>query len=72
MRWGDPGVIDPWPYLENGGPAPAPLGELCQLSGTMLVCPQANVGRWVALAVGQADPELPILLLAAVGETPLH
>ncbi|MER7498637.1 hypothetical protein AB0L05_00405 [Nonomuraea pusilla] len=69
-RWGDPGVIDLWPYWESEGTAPAPLDELCQLSGTMLVWWPPDAGRWVALTVGQADPEFPILLLAAVGETP--
>jgi hypothetical protein len=27
-------------------------------------------GRWLALAIGQGDKELPLELLAAVGETP--
>ncbi|MEV0197751.1 hypothetical protein [Nonomuraea sp. NPDC050691] len=70
-RWGEPEVIDLWPFLESENPAPEPMSELCQLSGRMLAWRRPDAGRWVALAVGQADPEFPIQLLAAVGETPL-
>jgi hypothetical protein len=71
-RWGKPEAVDLWPYLEptlnDTDPAPEPIGELCQLSGEMLVWRRPEAGRWVALAVGQADREFPIELLAAVGE----
>ncbi|MER6235571.1 hypothetical protein ABT185_05720 [Streptomyces clavifer] len=76
-RWGEPATVDLWPYLEEdaeGVPAPEPMGQLSNLAGSMQVwrpspdAPQAG-GRWVGLAVGQADPEFPIWLLAAVGET---
>ncbi|MGW6500123.1 hypothetical protein [Nonomuraea angiospora] len=70
-RWGGPEVVDLRPYLENEIPAPEPIGELCQLSGEMFVW-HPGAGRWVALAVGQADSEFPILLLAAVGERSLR
>ncbi|MFI7470109.1 hypothetical protein [Nonomuraea sp. NPDC049646] len=70
-RWGSPGVVDLWPYAEGEAAAPAPLDELGQLTGTMLAWRRPGAGRWVALAVGQADPEFPVLLLAAVGRTPL-
>ncbi|MFF5212936.1 hypothetical protein [Streptosporangium sp. NPDC000396] len=70
-RWGAPETIDLWPYLESEGPAPEPMITLCQLSGEMLVWRRPEAGRWVALAVGQADREFPIVLLAAVGETPI-
>ncbi|GAA4128539.1 hypothetical protein GCM10022416_04320 [Actinomadura keratinilytica] len=43
----------------------------CGLSGKMLVWQRPDAGRWLALAVGQADPEFPIQLLAAVGEVPI-
>lgn len=80
-RWGEPDTVDLWPYLDLGGPAPEPMGQLCNLAGSMQVWrlppgeregggdgePQG--GRWLGLAVGQADPEFPIWLLAAVGET---
>lgn len=69
-RWGGPEVVDLRPYLENEIPAPEPISELCQLSGEMFVW-HPGAGRWVALAVGQADSEFPILLLAAVGERSL-
>ncbi|WP_405810892.1 hypothetical protein OG524_16995 [Streptomyces sp. NBC_01520] len=84
-RWGEPGTVDLWPYLEEsqeGAPAPEPMGQLCNLAGSMQVWrpspggPDAphvresrTGGRWIGLAVGQADPEFPIWLLAAVGET---
>ncbi|MEU8326425.1 hypothetical protein AB0C33_49365 [Nonomuraea sp. NPDC048881] len=70
-RWGAPRVVDLWPYAEGEAAAPAPLDELGQLTGTMLAWRRPDVGRWVALAVGQADPEFPVLLLVAVGGTPL-
>ncbi|MFD4693073.1 hypothetical protein [Streptomyces sp. NPDC058463] len=80
-RWGEPDTVDLWPYLDLGGPAPEPMGQLCNLAGSMQVWrlppgeregggdgePQG--GRWLGLTVGQADPEFPIWLLAAVGET---
>ncbi|TDD14588.1 hypothetical protein [Nonomuraea diastatica] len=69
-RWGRHEVVDLWPYLESEIPVPEPMNELCQLSGAMFVW-RPGAGRWVALAVGQADPEFPIVLLAAVGETSL-
>ncbi|SDG67090.1 hypothetical protein SAMN05421505_106203 [Sinosporangium album] len=70
LRWGRPEVVDLWPYVESEIAAPELISELCQLSGKMSVW-HPGAGRWVALAVGQADPEFPIQLLAAVGETSL-
>ncbi|YCK37992.1 hypothetical protein ACNF49_29255 [Actinomadura sp. ATCC 39365] len=70
-RWGAPRVVDLWRRAETEDPAPAPLDELGQLTDTMLVWRRPDADRWVALAVGQADPEFPVLLLAAVGETSL-
>ncbi|WP_200827162.1 hypothetical protein [Thermomonospora echinospora] len=73
-RWGKPETVDLWPYLERAldetAPVPEPIGTLCGLSGEMQVWRRPETGRWVALAVGQADPEFPIELLAAVGEIP--
>ncbi|MEV4759249.1 hypothetical protein AB0J86_29705 [Micromonospora sp. NPDC049559] len=70
-RWGDPETVDLAPYLWGADPAPEPMGWLCQLGGAMDVWRPPGV-RWVALAVGQADPEFPIELLAAVAETPIR
>ncbi|WP_031083981.1 hypothetical protein [Streptomyces sp. NRRL WC-3549] len=72
-RWGEPETVELWPYLEEDAtPAPEPLGQLSNLAGSMqLWRPPAGGpegGRWLGLAVGQADPEFPIWLLAAVGE----
>jgi hypothetical protein len=52
-------------------PVPEPINRLCGLSSTMLRWRPPESGRWIALTVGQQDPELPIELLAAVGEAPL-
>ncbi|MEU6720590.1 hypothetical protein ABZ897_54835 [Nonomuraea sp. NPDC046802] len=71
MRWGQPEVVDLWPYLESESPVPEPLNQLCQLSDKMLVW-HPDVGRWVALLVGQADREFPIQLLAATSETSIR
>ncbi|GAA3033773.1 hypothetical protein GCM10010519_69790 [Streptomyces lactacystinicus] len=72
-RWGDPATVELWPYLGFDDPdpesaAPEPLGFLCNVAGTMRVWWLPSGGRWLALAVGQADPEFPFELLAAVGE----
>ncbi|MER5556629.1 hypothetical protein ABT001_34100 [Streptomyces sp. NPDC002793] len=71
-RWGEPDTVDLWPYLERdegADIAPQPVGQLCNLAGSMQVWRVPGGGRWLGLAVGQADPEFPIWLLAAVGET---
>ncbi|MEU6041200.1 hypothetical protein ABZ801_37990 [Actinomadura sp. NPDC047616] len=70
-RWGRPESIDLEPYLWGESPAPEPMQTLCVLSGEMLVWRRPDAGRWIALAVGQNDPEFPIELLAAVGEAPI-
>ncbi|MFJ3141058.1 hypothetical protein ACIPJM_01125 [Streptomyces halstedii] len=73
-RWGEPETVDLWPYLaEEASPVPEPLGQLSNLAGSMqLWRPPAEApgagGRWLGLTVGQADPEFPIWLLAAVGD----
>ncbi|MFD6530179.1 hypothetical protein [Streptomyces sp. NPDC060184] len=73
-RWGEPGTIDLWPWLagddepEMASAAPEPLGQLCNLAGSMQVWHIPGTTRWLGLTVGQADPEFPIWLLAAVGE----
>ncbi|GAT70294.1 hypothetical protein PS9374_05976 [Planomonospora sphaerica] len=70
-RWGSPETVDLEPYLWAEDPTPEPIDELCQLSGQMLVWRRPEAGRWVALAIGQADREFPIELLAAVGTVPV-
>ncbi|MFC9943017.1 hypothetical protein [Streptomyces pratensis] len=70
-RWGEPETVDLWPYLERdegADMAPEPMGQLCNLAGSMQVWRVPGGTRWLGLAVGQADPEFPIWLLAAVGE----
>lgn len=73
-HWGKPETVDLWPWLPSvlheAEAVPEPIGTLCELSGEMQVWRRPETGRWVALAVGQADPEFPIELLAAVGEIP--
>lgn len=70
-RWGKPETVDLWSYQESAGrsrPVPKPIDELCMLAGSMQVWRRPEVGRWVALTIGQGDKELPFELLAAVGE----
>ena len=67
--WGEPRRVDLWPYLEDDD-AQDPMLHLSQLSGSMLVW-HRGTGDWVALAIGQEDPEFPIQLLAAAGTEPL-
>ncbi|SCL69743.1 hypothetical protein GA0070608_4116 [Micromonospora peucetia] len=70
-RWGEPQTINLESYLWSEDQASEPINQLCQLSGEMYVWRPPGASRWVALAVGQGDPELPIELLSAVGE-PIH
>ncbi|MFD6990293.1 hypothetical protein [Streptomyces sp. NPDC059943] len=78
-RWGEPETVDLSPYLgvdshdpglgpESDLVVPEPMGFLCGLAGSMRVWRPTPAGRWLALAVGQADPEWPIQLLAGFGE----
>ncbi|MDX3537072.1 hypothetical protein PV721_22385 [Streptomyces sp. MB09-01] len=71
-RWGCPETVDLWPYLGFDGPdrqqpAPEPLVFLCNVAGSMQVWRLPDSDRWLALAIGQADPDFPLQLLAAVG-----
>ncbi|MFE1950263.1 hypothetical protein ACFW9D_07310 [Streptomyces sp. NPDC059524] len=68
-RWGAPHAIELWPYLETDGPVPEPMGFLSCMAGSVQVWRLPATDRWIGLAVGQADPEWPIQLLLAVGET---
>jgi hypothetical protein len=47
-----------------------PINFLSQLAGSMQAWPHEDSGRWLALTIGQGDKELPLELLAAVGQTP--
>ncbi|KPI15956.1 hypothetical protein OV450_8154 [Actinobacteria bacterium OV450] len=72
-RWGAPETVDLWPYLGLDAPdadvaAPEPLLFLSGVAGSMQVWRPGGSGRWIALAVGQADAEWPFQLLAAFGE----
>ncbi|URM96308.1 hypothetical protein LUW76_19340 [Actinomadura madurae] len=70
-RWGTPDQVDLGPYLWSEDPAPEPMGQLSQLGHDMLVWRPPETGRWVGLSVGQADPEFPIELRAAVADASL-
>ncbi|MFJ7156992.1 hypothetical protein ACIQUQ_18840 [Streptomyces sp. NPDC101118] len=75
-RWGPARTVELWPYLGSGHPdpgyqAPEPLSLLAGLAAGMEVWRPPGTERWVALAVGQADPEFPVHLLAAIGHGPL-
>lgn len=71
-RWGEPLVVDLLPYLRAGLKGEAvsePINCLSQLAGSMQAWPHLDPGRWLGLAIGQGDKELPLELLAAVGQT---
>ncbi|TGB16084.1 hypothetical protein [Streptomyces sp. MZ04] len=68
-------MVDLWPYLGLDDPdypdieeAPEPLGSLSMLAGSMRTWQVPSTGRWLGLAIGQVDRELPFELLAAVSE----
>ncbi|MFF0559455.1 hypothetical protein [Streptomyces sp. NPDC004266] len=70
-RWGDAFVVDLGPSLSaccEGEAVPEPLDYLSQQAVSMQVWPLPDSGRWLALAIGQADKELPLILFAAVGQ----
>ncbi|QES52001.1 hypothetical protein DEJ50_33425 [Streptomyces venezuelae] len=68
--WGNAFVVDLGPYLSagyEGESVPEPLDYLSQQAVSMQVWPLPDRGRWLALSIGQADKELPLILFAAVG-----
>ncbi|MFH8383890.1 hypothetical protein ACH4E7_23575 [Kitasatospora sp. NPDC018058] len=77
-RWGEPYDVDLWSYLvagygwdHPGRPSPVPLGLLSGKAVTLRVWPLPGAGaRWLGLAVGQEDKELPVVLLAALADGP--
>ncbi|MGE7439919.1 hypothetical protein [Kitasatospora sp. NPDC001175] len=65
--------MDLWPYLGFDHPvpdytAPEPLAFPSNVAGSMQVWQLPSADRWLALTIGQADPEFPFQLLAAAGE----
>lgn len=71
-RWGTPVPVDLTAYLRPEDPTPPePFDRLSQVSGEVLVWRPPGTDRWVGLAVGQADTEFPIELIAVVGVAPL-
>ncbi|TVL87822.1 hypothetical protein [Streptomyces sp. SAJ15] len=68
-RWGEPEAVDLTDHLERSAlhePVPPPLDSLCSYVGRLHAW--RVDGRWVAVGVGQGDRELPIQLVAAIGE----
>lgn len=71
-RWGTPVPVDLTAYVGPEDPTPPePLDRLSQVSGEVLVWCPPGTDRWVGLAVGQADTEFPLELIAVVGVAPL-
>ncbi|MEO3816311.1 hypothetical protein [Plantactinospora sp. B24E8] len=71
-RWGTPVPVDLTAYLRPEDPTPPePFERLSQVSGEVLVWRPPGTDRWVGLAVGQADNEFPVELIAVVGVAPL-
>ncbi|MFF7364185.1 hypothetical protein [Streptomyces sp. NPDC008125] len=69
-RWGHPFFVELGPFLSaalDGESVPEPLDELSQQAVSMRVWPLPGADRWLALAVGQADKELPLILFVAIG-----
>ncbi|MFK0201631.1 hypothetical protein [Streptomyces lavendulae] len=83
-RWGAPAVMDLNPLQDSDGTGtgtyadtgfgfdaeePEPIGFLSGVTSEVWVWRPDGSVRWVGLAVGQADPEWPLQLLAAFGES---
>ncbi|KAK1177721.1 hypothetical protein B7755_005770 [Streptomyces sp. NBS 14/10] len=69
LRWGEPEVLDLADHLERdamGERVPEPLRSLCGYVGR--VYGWRTDGRWIGLGIGQGDRELPLQLVAAIGE----
>lgn len=67
-----PTVMDLWPYLRagcEGEEVPEPLNSLSQQAVSMQAWPLRESGRWLALAIGQEDKELPLQRAQAVLES---
>ncbi|MGO4458850.1 hypothetical protein AB4039_16340 [Streptomyces sp. M-16] len=62
----DPG---PGPDPDFDAEEPEPIGFLSGVTSTLQVWLPGGSDRWVGLAVGQADAEWPLQLLAAFGES---
>ncbi|KJS63723.1 hypothetical protein [Streptomyces rubellomurinus] len=76
-RWGEPFTVDLWSYLvasfdgeQPGREAPEPIGLLSGRATALHVWPLPGGGRWLGLAVGQEDKELPVVLSVAVAAGP--
>ncbi|MEU2789962.1 hypothetical protein [Streptomyces sp. NPDC007100] len=69
LRWGEPEVLDLAGHLERvamGMPVQPPLDVLC--GQVPRVHAWRVEGRWIAVGLGEGDPEMPVFqLLAAVG-----
>ncbi|WP_431961695.1 hypothetical protein [Actinacidiphila sp. bgisy160] len=68
-RWGEPREVDLWPCLRAGCEGEAVPEPYASLSGHVVgvrVWPLPERGRWLGLAVGQEDKELPLELVAVV------
>lgn len=70
-RWGNPEAVALEPYLhcDPHHDAPEPLLFLSNVASTLQVWQLPGSDRWLALTIGQADPEFPLQLIAAVGLT---
>ncbi|MFE2876364.1 hypothetical protein ACFXG6_20130 [Streptomyces roseus] len=74
VRWGNPETVDLEQYLgyddlDPQHAVPEPLLFLSTVASTMQVWRPPDSDRWLALTIGQADPEFPLQLIAALGLT---
>jgi hypothetical protein len=70
-RWGEPETVDLWSYqkaAEPSRPMPQPIADVRMLTRSMPVWRVPETNRWLSLAIGQEDKELPFELLAAADE----
>lgn len=69
--WGAPDAVDLSVVLQQGlegNDVLPPVDHLSDVTGVLFLWREPGVDRWVGLAAAQADRELPVELIAVVGD----